>query len=669
MPRFSWNSRCLLRDGVPFFPMMGEIHYSRCSASSWPLELAKMKAGGVDIAATYAFWIHHEAEEGRFRFDGQRSLRRFVQCCAEAGLYVWLRIGPWCHGEVRNGGFPDWLLKKTWRQRANDPDYLAAVERYWRELARQTEGLWVEQGGPIIGLQLENEYGHCGGAGDPAHMDALLALSRRLGMRPAYVSATGWGGAVLGTGQEILPVMSAYCDAPWDHRRGPLPANPNYLFSEERNDTDVGSDFRKGEHLYFDPSLYPFLTAELGGGMQGVWHRRPFLIPADTAAMSLCKLGSGAAMLGYYMYHGGTNPDYGLQESPSSGGYCELPVLSYDYRCPIREFGQITDTLLELKLFGMFFRAYGNRLAVTEAFIPADSPRDPEDLRSPRWSWRSDGHSGFLFVCNHQRRRHMTDKTLTLTIPTDDGPRVFRDLRMPGGSFGFFPFNFTLGKTVLRTANATPLCCLNGQTYVFYTDETPLYDLSGPAEILTLSRQEALHSWKIASGGREGLVVSSAPLVQFEGKYLFLAREAVQYTCYWSADQVESGTFAIPASPARVTRGESREDTQGVLRVPLSITDDPRADELLLSIRYEGSKAELWRGETLLADDFADGHAFQVSLRRLGMEDLTLRVYPLHEGEEIYLDRPPVFEDGVACRLLSVSAVSEYHLPCPWPAD
>ena len=669
MHDFSFNRQSLLRDGKPWFPMMGEIHYARCPADTWTLEAAKMKAGGVDIAATYAFWIHHEAEEGQFDFSGCRNLRRFVACCREAGLYVWLRIGPWCHGEVRNGGFPDWLLAKGWTLRDNDPGYLRAVRRYWTELARQTDGLWHGQGGPIIGLQLENEYGHCGGAGNPAHMDALLSLSRELGMQPAYVSATGWGGAVLGTGREILPVMGAYCDAPWDHRKGELPASCNYLFSYERNDVDIGSDFKLGAHLTFAPEQYPFLTAELGGGMQGTWHRRPYVEPADTAAMSLCKLGSGAALLGYYMYHGGVNPGPGLQEDPSSGGACRLPEFGYDYRAPIRAYGQMTDTLLELKLYAMFLRDFGDRLAPLKAVIPADTPRDAEDMCSPRWAYRTDGHSGFFFVNNHQRKRRMTEKRLTLTMPTDAGDRQIKDLFVPGGAYGFYPVNFSMGDAVLKTAHVTPLCCLNGKTYVFYGDSAPCYALGGQADVLTLSREEALHAWKIASGGEELLVVSEAPLVKLGKRYVFLARESFTYTCWKDARTGESVRVDAPDPLAGAVQTESHAEPSGGLAIALDITDDPRADELWLSIRYEGGMAEIRRDGQKVADDFYDGNAFEVSLRQMGTTGLTLHIAPLQEREDVFMDRPPRFEDGAACRLIGLRTVCEYQIDSPWKAS
>jgi len=107
------NSRHLLLNGRPWLPVMGEFHYSRCPDKNWEEEILKMKAGGVQVVATYVFWIHHEEVEGQFDWTGRRDLRRFVTLCARHGMYVQLRIGPWDHGEVRSGGFPDWLLKRV----------------------------------------------------------------------------------------------------------------------------------------------------------------------------------------------------------------------------------------------------------------------------------------------------------------------------------------------------------------------------------------------------------------------------------------------------------------------------------------------------------------------------------------------------------------------------
>ena len=186
---YSYDSRCLYRDGNPWFPVMGEMHYSRYRADLWEESLRKMKAGGVEIVSTYLIWIHHEEEKGVFDFTGARNLRGFLEACRKVGIYVFLRLGPWVHGEVRNGGFPDWvqaLEKEGIRLRSSDPVYLQYVRRFWEHAYEQAKGFLHEDGGPVIGIQIENEYGHVGGlrdeAGD-AHMRALTAMAREIGFR------------------------------------------------------------------------------------------------------------------------------------------------------------------------------------------------------------------------------------------------------------------------------------------------------------------------------------------------------------------------------------------------------------------------------------------------------------------------------------------------------
>ncbi len=116
----SVNSRYVTKNSVPWLPVMGEFHFARYPEAYWEEEILKMKAGGVQVVSTYIFWIHHEEIEGQFDWSGQRNLRHFVELCGKHGMYVVARIGPWDHGEVRNGGFPDWLLAKA-KVRTNDP--------------------------------------------------------------------------------------------------------------------------------------------------------------------------------------------------------------------------------------------------------------------------------------------------------------------------------------------------------------------------------------------------------------------------------------------------------------------------------------------------------------------------------------------------------------------
>ena len=184
---YTYNSNYLMENGTPCFPVMGEIHYSRYHEDFWEESLRKMKVGGVTIASTYVFWIHHEEEEGVFDFTGCRNLRKFVECCRRVGLKLFLRLGPWVHGECRNGGFPDWVVDLRdagVKIRTNDEIYLFYVKRYWEKLFEQVKGLMEADGGPIVGIQLENEYWVTDQdenmAGD-AHMRTLMRLAKDIG--------------------------------------------------------------------------------------------------------------------------------------------------------------------------------------------------------------------------------------------------------------------------------------------------------------------------------------------------------------------------------------------------------------------------------------------------------------------------------------------------------
>ena len=211
------DNRSFLKNGKRFLPVMGEFHFSRYEPEDWEEELLKMRAGGVDIAATYVFWIHHEERQGEWDFTGCRDLRRFLEICRRIDMPVWLRIGPWAHGECRNGGFPDWVVSDPERKaRTNDPAYLELVKAFYNKVGEQAAGMTAKDGGPVLGIQLENEYGHCGGPSDReegmAHMRTLKKLALEAGFDVPYYTATGWGGAYVVDG-ETLPVLGGYVDA------------------------------------------------------------------------------------------------------------------------------------------------------------------------------------------------------------------------------------------------------------------------------------------------------------------------------------------------------------------------------------------------------------------------------------------------------------------------
>jgi hypothetical protein len=313
---------------------MGEFQYSRYPAEDWEREILKMKAGGVRIISTYVFWIHHEEIEGRFDWSGRRNLRHFVDLAGRHGMYVWVRVGPWDHGEVRNGGLPDWVLRHS-KPRGNDPAYLQAVRRFYGEIGKQLARLLFKDGGPVIGVQIENEYHERGEGEGEKHLLTLRQMALDAGLRAPFYSITGWDDAVMPQ-HDLLPVFGGYPDGFWYRSLLPLAPSPLYFFSPIRCDENVRDDlWSRRPDLDARLAAYPFFTAEMAGGMELSYHRRPLMSPDDIASLAVVKLGSGVTMYGYYMFHGGTNPDgkqTTLQESQATGYLNDLPLKAYDFQ-------------------------------------------------------------------------------------------------------------------------------------------------------------------------------------------------------------------------------------------------------------------------------------------------------------------------------------------------
>lgn len=471
------DSYSLLLNGRRWTPVMGEFHYARYPENEWRDELLKIKAGGIDIVATYVFWIHHEEIEGQWDWSGQRNLRRFVQLCNELGLNVLVRCGPWCHGEVRNGGFPDWLLQKGWKVRSNDTNYLARVRTLYGKIAEQLNGLLWKDGGPVIGIQLENEY-----RGPAEHLLALKRIAHEVGLDVPLYTRTGW--PALSTPMpfgQILPLYGVYAEGFWDRELTPMPGRywAGFHFSLQRTDANIANEILGRTNAKDPPDVagYPYLTCEIGPGMMNSYHRRVLFYPADAEAITLVKLGSGSTLLGYYMYHGGVNPEgklTTLQESQATGYWNDLPVKSYDFQTALGEYGQVRPQYHLLRRLHLFMHNFGTLIAGMPTWLPEHRPTGKHDTNTLRWCVRSDGKSGFVFVNNYERLCQLPPKpNVQFRINLLDNTFLFPDrpVTVPTGSRYIWPFNLELGHGVkLVWATAQPLCTMDErqtQTVVF----------------------------------------------------------------------------------------------------------------------------------------------------------------------------------------------------------
>jgi len=660
---YTYDSICLYKDNKPWFPFMGEVHYSRLPEHEWRDALYRIKMGGVDVVASYCFWIHHEEIKGDYDFTGCRDLRLFVQTVKDCGLSMFLRIGPWSHGEARNGGFPDWLLKEDCELRKNDPKYFALVQGYYQKLYEQVEGLLLKNGGPIIGVQIENEYGHVGGlTGDAGeeHMRTLTNMAKQIGFDVPLYTATGWNGAVLG---DCLPVMGGYCDAPWDRGITQRKPNENFVFTHERNDIGIGSDAGLGSRLSYDMHKFPYLTAELGGGLQVTHHRRTMPAAKDTAAMSVVKMGSGCNLLGYYMYHGGRNPQgklTTLQETYASGGYNDLPELSYDFQAPLGAYSQIHPSYHELRLLAMFVKDFGADLCVMPAMIPEDNPKNPADIEHLRYSFRHNGTWGYAFINNHVRHMSRPNfKNVVLTVPGMDV--VLPPMDIAPGQFGFYPYNMPVHGGMITFAEATPLCTIN-QTMVLYGTR-----IDATGDVLLISKDDALQSYKII-GAQEHLMISNQPLIQSNEGIEIFAEADVRLKVYPAWNQTPDGFEYIGTDGVFAVYERKKIQSQPTCRVEkiseymyrLTCSDIPEtADDVVCRLHYTADCAEIYvDGKKVMDDFYTDGH-WQINLRRHGFPnimDIVLR--PLKKDDFVYLEAWPLLEKGQICRLDNASVVS-----------
>jgi hypothetical protein len=473
------NERYLTMDGKPWMPVMGEFHYTRYPAEAWEEELLKMKAAGVTIVATYIIWNHHEPQPGEFNWKGDHDLRRFAELVKKHGMLMAARIGPWAHAEARFGGVPDWVVDAM-PTRGDDPQYLSYVDRLYGEIGKQLSGLMWKDGGPVVIVQLENEYNLTGPGQGPQHIATLKKMAIAHGFDAPLYTVTGWDHTHYPS-DEVAPVFGGYPDEPWNASPTKLSPREPYAFRfGSRTGADLGAQTRSNQLGTADAegAKTPFLGAEFGGGVPAMYRRRPVIAPDDLGSMVTVQLGSGVNLYGYYMFHGGRNPGLGsdaIQESTGSGGYNDVPRIGYDFQAPLGQYGQVRPVMGTLRPLHLFMEAFGETLAPMTVRVPAVVPKAREDLTTPRFAVRSDGKSGFVFMSNYVRQYPMAAQNdVRFQVDLARGPLTFpsQAVDVPSGAYFIWPFNMDLAGANLAWATAQPVTHLTAdgvETYVFFT--------------------------------------------------------------------------------------------------------------------------------------------------------------------------------------------------------
>lgn len=685
-----FNNYYLEKNGRPFLPVSGEFHYSRMDPRRWEDALIKLRLGGVNVVATYVFWNHHEEDEGRFDFTGRRDLRRFVGLCQKHGLYVILRVGPFAHGEARNGGLPDWLFGKPFDVRGTDPGFLACVRRLYTQIAGQVRGQFFCDGGPVIAVQLDNEYMHSSapwevttgvsdewvsrGSEGEKYILALREMALECGLTPAFFTGTAWGGAAYSP--RVMPLWGGYPYRPWlfYNRKGEHPATEEYIYEDYHHNGKRWADDFAPE---YEPESRPYACCEMGGGMMCCYQYR-FVYPYRSVdALANIKLGSGCNFIGYYMFQGGTNP------LSIHGGFmneAQVPQRSYDYQAAVGEFGQLRESYRRLKAIHAFTRCFGDRLAPMETLLPdGASDIDPKDTETLRFAVRTDGHSGFLFIDNFQDHLALPERrNEVVLIETADGKYRF-DISIATDENAILPFNFDMDGIALTQANAQPVARteIGGRAvYVFMVPEgmDGSFTFEEGATIDETWRDADVRSFTVSKGK---LRVDALVLSRELTNQMFLLRNGILvFTDAALLEDADGGLWLETVSAENVLRCYPADvlDSTGARRIdnpgPLGAyrLDAPQRDiepvvkqtapfrytvslpkdfmdgikDARLQIDYTGDIGRLFLDNVMVHDNFCNGDTWEFGLMeyREALENapLVLTIAPIREGVSVNVE-------------------------------
>ncbi len=633
-PVVEWDSQSLILDGKRVVPVMGEIHYSRLPHKEWKRAVGKMKEGGVTIIATYVFWNHVENKEGIFDWSGSRNLRKFLEICKEENMPVVLRIGPFCHGEVRNGGIPDWIFTKGVKSRSEDPRFLSFVERFYRQIFTQVQGLQWKNDGPVLACQFDNEY-----RGHGSYPMALKSIAEEIGFDLPLYTRTGWPElkSPLPYG-EMIPLYGDYADGFWE--RSLLPAAGDYYkafnFRPFRGSTAIATEqlADQKEKITEGDEAYPYFTCELGGGMATAYHRRPWVYPEDAYSLAVVKLGSGSNLLGYYMYHGGTNPDSDthlneVQRSPATN-YNDMPVKTYDFQAPLGEFGQPYPHYFLLRKLHLFMKDYGDALAVMKPIFP--NPFNPVkgDDSFLRWSLRQDGNSGFVFINNYERLQNLSTKN-KIVFEACGIKFPSKPIAIPGGTVCIFPVNID----GISYATAQLISRRNGKIYLEQIPGIPT-EISIDGKLLRNVKPQGTANpvykniYLLTSEEASRLFLDPVrPIADVDKPIVEKTEEAKGYR------NISIGVNKVAESP---------QDAEFKDAAVYKISGLPPAKDRqgrLLEVKYKGDVARLYCEGQLIADNFYNGRPMLYGLWRLPDEisEIELRILPLQNDMPVYFPR------------------------------
>ena len=315
---FEAGKGSFLLNGEPFVVKAAELHYPRIPRAYWEHRIKQCKALGMNTICLYVFWNFHEEKPGEFDFTGQKDLAEFCRLCQKNDMYVILRPGPYVCAEWEMGGLPWWLLKKKdIRLREDDPYFLERVAIFEKEVANQVAGLTIQKGGPIIMVQVENEYGSYG---ESKEYVAKIRDIVRGNFGDVTLFQCDWASNFqLNALDDLVWTMNFGTGANIDEQFAPL--------KKVRPDS-------------------PLMCSEFWSGWFDKWGANHETRAADDMIAGIDEMLSKGISFSLYMTHGGTN--WGHWAGANSPGFAP-DVTSYDYDAPISESGKITPKYEKLR--------------------------------------------------------------------------------------------------------------------------------------------------------------------------------------------------------------------------------------------------------------------------------------------------------------------------------
>ena len=340
---FTVGEKTFLLNGEPFIVKAAEVHYPRIPRPYWEQRIKSCKALGMNTLCIYVFWNIHEQREGQFDFTGQNDVAEFCRMAQKNGMYVIVRPGPYVCAEWEMGGLPWWLLKKKdIRLREQDPYFMERVRIFEQKVGEQLAPLTIQNGGPIIMVQVENEYGSYGE--DKPYISEIRDIIKETwssGRQGVQDNTSSTESNVLDSLNSLSPCLLFQCDWSSNFEKNGL----DDLVWTMNFGTGANIDEQFARLKELRPNA-PLMCSEFWSGWFDKWGARHETRPADEMVAGIDEMLSKGISFSLYMTHGGTS--FGHWAGANSPGFAP-DVTSYDYDAPINEYGWATEKYYKLR--------------------------------------------------------------------------------------------------------------------------------------------------------------------------------------------------------------------------------------------------------------------------------------------------------------------------------